>query len=287
MSEVSRALRLGTRALSLGQRTFVMGILNVTPDSFFDGGRYFDPSRAAGHALEMVAEGADLIDVGGESSRPGSVPVPVEEEARRVWPVIEAIRRESGVPISVDTTKAAVAAGALDRGADIVNDISALHFDPGMAPLVAERCVAVVLMHMQGAPQTMQTAPQYRDVVGEVRAFLAERAWAAEGLGVAKDAIILDPGIGFGKTAAHNLALLGRLDALVDLGYPVLVGPSRKSFIGRVLGLDDPGERLEGTLAALAHCVAGGAAIVRVHDVKAAVRVARMSDAIVRDRGKA
>jgi dihydropteroate synthase len=264
-----------------------MGILNVTPDSFFDGGRYFDPSRAAGHALEMVAEGADLIDVGGESSRPVSAPVPVEEEARRVWPVIEAIRRESGVPISVDTTKAAVAAGALDRGADIVNDISALHFDPEMAPLVAERGAAVVLMHMQGTPQTMQTAPQYRNVVGEVRAFLAERAWAAEGLGVAKDAIILDPGIGFGKTAAHSLALLGRLDALVDLGYPVLVGPSRKSFIGRVLGLDDPGKRLEGTLAALAHCVAGGAAIVRVHDVKAAVQVARMSDAIVRDRGKA
>jgi dihydropteroate synthase len=257
----------------------VMGVLNVTPDSFSDGGRYLDPDAAVRHALEMADEGADIIDIGAESSRPGAQPVSESEELRRLIPVVREVCRRVVVPVSVDTTKAGVARAALDAGAAIVNDISACQADPAMLPVVADAGAGLVLMHMQGTPQTMQRAPHYRSVVDEVREFLRERLQIAVRAGVAAEQILLDPGIGFGKNLEHNLALLARLDALHSLGRPILVGVSRKSFIGEVLGrgLDD---RLMGTAAAVAAAVSRGARVVRVHDVKAMRDVVRMTDAI-------
>ena len=263
-------------------RVALVGILNATPDSFSDGGRHQDPARAAEAAAEMVAAGARVLDVGAESTRPGATPVPGGEERRRLLPVLQAVRAAVRVPLSVDTTKAEVARAALDAGADIVNDVSAGRADPGMLALCARERVPVVLVHMQGTPATMQAAPCYGDVVAEVRAFLDARARAGEEAGVAREAIVLDPGIGFGKTVAHNLALLADLDSLVGLGYPVLVGVSRKGFIGQLLGGRPPEDRLLGTAAALALAVARGARLLRVHDVAAARDVVTVAEAIAR-----
>lgn len=271
------------RELNPDGRVLIMGILNVTPDSFSDGGRFLSPDAAVERALAMEKEGADIIDVGGESSRPGAEPVPVEEELRRVLPVLERLRGKLRIPISIDTTKAEVAEAALRAGASIVNDISALRFDPAMAPLVAKFGAGLVLMHMLGTPKTMQQAPHYEDVVTEVRDFLAERAQYAQSQGIPREAIAVDPGIGFGKTVEHNLELLRRLPELVELGFPVLVGPSRKSFIGAILGLGVE-ERLEGTLAACAVAVVRGADILRVHDVKEVRRAADLALHLRRER---
>jgi dihydropteroate synthase len=265
--------------LELGHRTLVMGVLNVTPDSFSDGGRFFSLDRAVEQAETMAAQGADLIDVGGESSRPGSDPVSAEEEIRRVLPVIERIAKRLNLPISIDTYKAEVARRALSSGARIINDISALRHDPEMAVLSAREGVPVILMHMQGTPKTMQIQPTYRSLMDDLAAFFVERMAAAEEAGISRDRLILDPGIGFGKTTEHNLSILRFLPRLSDLHRPILVGPSRKSFIGQVLDLPVE-DRLEGTAAAVTAAVLGGASIVRVHDVKAMVRVARMADAI-------
>jgi len=269
--------------LSLGPRTLLMGILNVTPDSFSDGGLYLKTDEAVRRGETLADEGADLIDIGGESSRPGADPAPVEEEIQRVVPVIERLAKRLAIPISIDTRKTEVARRALAAGARIVNDISALRFDPEMAPLVAQEGVPVVLMHMQGTPKTMQARPVYTDVIREIRDFFETRIQWAEQSGISRNSIVLDPGIGFGKTAEHNLEILSRLGELGASGRPLLIGPSRKSFIGRVLGLPVE-ERLEGTAAAVAVGVLNGASIVRVHDVKAMGRVVRMVEAIERVR---
>jgi dihydropteroate synthase len=257
-----------------------MGILNVTPDSFSDGGQFTTEAAAVRRGVEMAGEGADIVDVGGESTRPGAMEVPAPEEAARVLPVVRALARELDVPVSVDTTKAAVAEAALEAGAVIVNDVSAMRADPAMRGLVAASQAGVALMHMLGNPRTMQTDPRYGDVVTEVTSALLGWAAEAEAAGTGRDRIALDPGIGFGKTAAHNLSLLRHLNRLVAAGYPVLVGPSRKSFIGLALGVPLE-ERLEGTAATVAWSVAAGARIVRVHDVRPMVRVVRMTEAIL------
>ena len=264
-----------------------MGVLNVTPDSFSDGGKFLDVDRAVAHAREMAVAGADIIDVGGESTRPGAAPVNAEEELRRVVPVIERLTDGApggrALPISVDTTKAVVAERALAAGARIVNDISALRFDPRMVQVVRDAGAGVVLMHMQGTPQTMQQNPRYDDMVAEVRAFLAERIEFAEAHGLKKLQIAVDPGIGFGKTVEHNLQLLARLEEFGSLGCPVLVGPSRKSFVGKVL-TREADARLWGTAATVAWAVAHGARIVRVHDVAEMVDVVRIVEALQRSK---
>ncbi len=275
----------GRRALRFGERTLVMGVLNVTPDSFSGDGLLTGPGwldRVVEAGRRMVQEGADLLDVGGESTRPGAEPVPLEEELRRVVPAVEALREAVEVPISVDTTKAEVARQALQAGADLVNDISALRFDPDMARVVAEAGCGVVLMHMKGTPKDMQRNPQYADVVAEVREFLAERLRWADQQGISRDRVVLDPGFGFGKRPEHNLALVRNLRVFRDLGCPVLLGPSRKSTIGVVVGGLPPAERVEGTAAVVALAVAYGADVVRVHDVRVMARVVRMADAVVR-----
>jgi dihydropteroate synthase len=267
--------------LEVSKRTLIMGILNVTPDSFSDGGAFLDPDSAIAHANDLVAQGADIIDIGGESTRPGAKPVDVEEEIRRVVPAIAKLAPDVGIPISIDTTKASVARAALDAGAQIVNDVSAGRFDDEMLPLAAERKVPIVLMHMLGDPRTMQSSPSYRDVVGEIASFLAERAAVARATGVEPGHILIDPGFGFGKTREHNLVLLRRLRELACLGYPVLAGTSRKSFIGTTLDLPVT-DRLEGTAATVALAVANGASVVRVHDVGPMRRVAGMVEAVMR-----
>ena len=269
------------KSLTLGNRTHVMGILNVTPDSFSDGGRYLDAQRAVAHTRLMVEEGATLVDVGGESSRPGASPVSVAEELARVLPVIRAIVDTVDVLISVDTYKAEVARQALAAGAHLVNDITALRGDTAMASVVASMEAGLILMHMKGTPRTMQQAPHYADVVSEVRASLAASVQTAEEQGVSAERIIIDPGIGFGKTSEHNLELLKRLSEFRSLNKPLLIGTSRKSFIGNVLGLPTS-ERVEGTAATVCWAIAQGADIVRVHDVKANVRAALMTDALYR-----
>lgn len=278
----ARSWRLARRALPVGPRTLLMGVVNVTPDSFSDGGRFFEPHRAVAHGVALVAEGADLLDVGGESTRPGSRPVPPEEERRRVLPVIEALHARASVPLSVDTRKADVAGAALEAGAEVVNDVSALQ-DPAMGGVVAAARAGLVLMHMRGQPQTMQRAPTYVDVVHDVRDHLRERATAAQAAGVARGAIVVDPGLGFGKRTGRgiedNATLLGRLPELAALGYPILVGASRKSFIGNILGLPLE-ERLEGSLAAAALAAWNGASIIRAHDVRATRRVLDLVDAV-------
>ena len=269
--------RHGTMAL--GRRTLLMGIINVTPDSFYDGGKRFDPAKAVADGIGLVEVGADMIDIGGESTRPGAPPVSAEEELQRVLPVVQGLRRTVKVPISIDTYKARVARAALTAGADIVNDISALRFDPEMTVLVATERVPVVLMHMQGTPQTMQAEPRYSNVLGEVQDFLEARIGVALEAGVERDNIILDPGIGFGKTLDHNLILLRGLPVFASMGYPLLVGASRKTFIGKILDAK-PDERLEGSLAAAVVAVFGGAHIIRAHDVKETCRAVRVADAI-------
>jgi dihydropteroate synthase len=243
-----------------------MGILNVTPDSFSDAGRHLDPNAAIAAGLAMAAAGADIIDVGGESTRPRSEPTDADTECRRVLPVIQALAA-AGVVVSIDTRHAATMAAALDAGARIVNDVSALSHDPAAAPLVAARRCAVVLMHMRGEPSTMHRHAVYQDVAAEVAAELAQRVVAAERAGISREQIALDPGIGFAKHAQHSAAVLRRLPELVALGFPLLVGASRKSFIGHLSGVAEPGERLAGSLAAALFAIMHGAAILRVHDV--------------------
>jgi dihydropteroate synthase len=256
----------------------VMGIVNVTPDSFSDGGRFLDPERAIAHGRKLVDEGADVLDIGGESTRPGAAAVEAAEELARVIPVVEGL--SGTAPISIDTAKAAVAAEAIAAGAGMVNDVTALGGDPDMAALCAESGVEVVLMHMLGTPRTMQNDPRYGDVVAEVRAFLLDRVESATGAGISRDRILIDPGIGFGKTVEHNLELLGATTAFAETGLPVLVGPSRKAFIGR-LDRDAPeGERLGGTVAACLAAMDGGAAMVRVHDVAPVAQAVRVAEAI-------
>jgi dihydropteroate synthase len=245
--------------------TKLMGVVNVTPDSFSDGGLHLDPEAAIAHGRELVEAGAEILDVGGESTRPGAAVVPVEEELRRVVPVIRGLS-DLDCDVSVDTSKAEVAAAAIDAGASIVNDVTALRGDPEMAGLCAQRGVTIILMHMLGKPQTMQDDPRYDDVVAEVRDFLAERVDAAAAAGIAEERIWLDPGIGFGKTATHNMELLRRLAELRELGRPLVIGTSRKSFIGRVDG-SEASERIGGTIASSVLAAAEGAEVLRVHDV--------------------
>lgn len=262
------------------ERPVLMGVLNVTPDSFSDGGRFLDPRAALARAERLRDEGADLIDIGGESTRPGAEPVPVEEELARVLDVIEAVARQVDLPVSVDTTKLEVARRALDAGAAIINDISGLRFEPRLADLAAGSGAGLVLMHIRGEPRTMQQEIRYDDLLKEIRSELraaVERALAA---GCAREQLVVDPGIGFGKTAEHNLSLLNRLDELTGLGPPVLVGPSRKSFIGAVLDLPVD-QRVEGTLAACVLALARGARIFRVHDVRPARRALDLARAIL------
>ncbi len=260
----------------------VMGVLNVTPDSFSDGGEFSSPNAAIAHAEAMVAAGADLIDIGGESTRPGADPVDDDEQIRRVGPVIEALSRQRPpILLSIDTTRAAVVEAALDAGAFLVNDISACRDDPAMFPLLARKRAPVILMHMLGRPKTMQEAPAYDDVTAEVSGFLNERIIAAGIHGIEVHRILLDPGIGFGKTLQHNLELLRRLRELTVLGRPLVIGTSRKSFIGTITGESEPTRRLFGTAASVAWSVAKGAGIVRVHDVEPMTQVVRMIRAIL------
>lgn len=264
----------------LGQRTWLMGVINVTPDSFSDGGLYFDKDKAVERGLELAAEGADIIDIGGESTRPGSKPIPKNEEIRRVIPVISELRKRIEVLISVDTTKAEVAEAAIGAGADIINDISALRFDPKMMEVAAREDVPVILMHMKGIPQTMQINPGYKDVLQEVNAFFKDRIEEARSHGIQEEKIIIDPGIGFGKRLEDNLILINNLDSFQNLGRPVLVGVSRKSFLGKILNLP-PEERLEGTIATAILSIIRGAHILRVHDVQSIKRAVRVAETVL------
>jgi len=259
-----------------------MGILNVTPDSFSDGGRFDSTAAALAHAQELATAGADSIDIGGESTRPGSLPVPSDEQIRRILPVIRSIPGQIGnIVISVDTTRADVARAAFNAGAQMINDISAGRDDPAMLPLAAQHQLPIVLMHMQGTPQTMQANPVYLDVVAQVSAFLVERRNAAVTAGIAPSQILLDPGLGFGKTDAHNLALLREISRLAAIGQPLVIGASRKGFIGRITGESNVHSRVLGTAAVVGWCAANGAGILRVHDVGAMFKVVQMVRAIV------
>jgi dihydropteroate synthase len=273
------------RSLRLGERTLVMGVLNVTPDSFADGGRYMDPERAAAQAVSMERAGADIIDIGGESTRPGAEPLPEDEELRRVLPVLERLRSRVSVPISIDTYKAGVADAALSCGAAIVNDVSALEYDPELSAVVARRRAAVILMHTRGRSRDMYGLAQYVDVVGEVAGELGARLTAARESGIDASCIVLDPGIGFAKRAEHSGRLLAELHRLHALERPILVGPSRKSFLQRALGERTPAERDWATAAAVSASVFAGAHIVRVHAVGEMVDVVRVADALRRDAG--
>jgi dihydropteroate synthase len=282
MEAVSNAVLQWPRGrLDFSSGCLVMGILNVTPDSFSDGGQFLDADRAVAHGLEMAAQGAALLDVGGESTRPGSQPVPPAEQIRRVVPVIGALAEKIDIPISIDTHHVEVARAALMAGASILNDITALS-DKQMAELAAQHQVPAVLMHMQGTPATMQAEPHYEDVVTEVRDFLLERCTRAKSFGIPRERLFIDPGIGFGKTLTHNLLLLRNLDKLVAAGYRVLVGPSRKAFIGKLTGKEKPADRLFGTAATVTLCAAAGASVVRVHDVREMVDVVKVTNAILR-----
>ena len=273
-------LRAGSHQIELGRRTLVLGILNCTPDSFSDGGRWMGPDDIAERLREMVEEGADWIDVGGESTRPGAAPVSCEEEWRRVYPALEAARRICpDRPVSIDTTKLEVARRALDHGAVVINDISGLRFAPQLADLAARAGAALILMHMQGEPRGMQVAPHYDDAPAEIAAFLREAAQEAGRRGVPPDRIVVDPGIGFGKSREHNLEALRAIPRFAELGYPVLVGASRKSFLGQILDLP-VGERVEASLAAHVAAVLFGAHLVRAHDVRATLRAVRVADSV-------
>jgi len=271
--------RIRGRDHDLSRRGWIMGILNATPDSFSDGGRFLSPEAAVAHGLQMASEGADLIDVGGESTRPGSLVVPQDEELRRVIPVIHGLRGKS--LLSIDTTKAGVAAAALEVGADIVNDVSGLRGDPAMASLVARSGAGVVIMHMQGTPQTMQQNPCYEDVIAEVGDFFRQAMQRAVECGIDPMSIALDPGIGFGKTPEHNLRLLAGLSAFLEFQRPILIGVSRKSFLGWIAGTQDPEARLSPGVALTSLCRERGAAIFRVHDVKPHREALRMTEAIL------
>ncbi len=285
---LARTLFLRDRPFVWGQRTYLMAVLNVTPDSFSDGGEFNSLETAVAQAHRLVQAGADILDIGGQSTRPGAVTVTEAEELARVVPVITALR--SGyrdyspleIPISIDTTRASVARAAIAAGADVVNDISAATFDEAMLTTVAELQVPMILMHMRGTPQTMQQLTEYDDLMGEIQAFLETRMMAAKMVGIPPENIILDPGIGFAKTVDQNLQILRQLPQLRSLGYPLLVGPSRKSFIGYLLNQPDPKERVWGTAAACCAAIAGGADIVRIHDCREMQAVCRVADALWR-----
>ena len=277
-------LWLGNTPLPLWQRTYIMGILNVTPDSFSDGGLYLNPEQAIKHAEEMLADGADMIDVGGQSSRPGAAPVPAEVEYQRVIPVVRHLVKRYGALVSVDTYRASIAEAALDAGAVLINDISAMRFDGQMASLLARYNATVVLMHMQGTPQTMQQAPTYRHVIDDIYGFLDERLCYAMQHGIVRQRIVLDPGIGFGKTVPHCVEILRSLESFQALGQPLLVGTSRKSFLGALLQRD-VWERLEGTITSVVYAVLHGATVVRVHDVRPIVQAVRLLDALEQPPG--
>ncbi len=286
---MNHSLSLRGRLFEWGQRTYLMGILNVTPDSFSDGGQFDRPETAIAHAQHLVQLGADILDIGGQSTRPQAEEVPLTEEIQRVVPVIQALRSAaetagscSEIPISVDTTKAVVAKAAIAAGADLVNDISGATFDPDMLSTVAELKVPIVLMHLRGTPKTMQQLTNYADLIGEIYEFLAQRSEAAIAAGISADRIILDPGIGFAKTFAQNLEILQQLPRLRSLGFPLLVGTSRKSFIGHLLNQPDPQQRVFGTAATCCAAIAGKADILRVHDVAEMREVCRVADAIWR-----
>jgi dihydropteroate synthase len=272
-------LRNRTDSLVLGERTLIMGIVNVTPDSFSDGGKFLDHSSALQQARDMIDAGADVLDIGGESTRPFSDPVSEDEELQRVIPLIEGIRSLSKIPISIDTTKAVVARQALDAGADIINDVSALAFDPGMVGVAAQTGVPVVLMHMQGTPKSMQEKPHYDSLFSEIIAFLEERVRFAVMNGVKRDQILVDPGIGFGKTIEHNARIIGHIEFLHTLDRPILFAASRKRFIGAILDRDVD-EREVGTAVVNCQAIAAGAHIIRVHDVPFHKQVVRMADAL-------
>jgi len=281
-------LKLPSRTLVLGERTLVMGVLNVTPDSFSDGGQFLDPARAIEHAIAMESAGADLLDVGGESTRPGSQEVQASEEINRILPVLEGLRGRLKIPISVDTRRAAVAEFALRAGAEIVNDVSGLKNDPRIAEIAARKRVPLILMHMRGEPRTMQKAGFARDVLRDVTQGLRQSISIARKAGAAQSQIILDPGFGFGKSFAQNYELLEKLPQLAKLGYPLLVGTSRKGFLGATLARDGkpalPEERIWGTAATVTASVLNGAHIVRVHDVAEMVQVARVADCLANPR---
>lgn len=261
-----------------------MGILNVTPDSFSDRGLYFDKSEAIKRAIQMVEEGADIIDIGGESTRPGSEPITIEEELRRTIPVIEYLSKETRMPLSIDTYKSEVAKRALDKGVSMVNDISGLRFDPKMSEVVSEYKVPIVLMHIRGRPRDMQQNPVYEALIPEMMDYLRAGMIIARKSGIAEDKIIIDPGLGFGKTYDHNLEIIHNLHEFTLLKKPILIGPSRKAFIGRILGDAPVTERLEGTAAAVAISIINGANIIRAHDVKEMVKVAKVADAIKKEK---
>lgn len=275
-------LQIKGRNFLLGQRTWIMGILNVTPDSFSDGGLYLDKNKAVKRGLELAEEGADIIDIGGESTRPGSNSISTEEELKRIIPVLSDLREKTDALISVDTTKSEVARAALDHGADIINDISALRFDPQMPPLAVNRDVPVVLMHMKGTPKTMQANPSYEDLLAEVKSFFKERLETAKTLGIKREKIIIDPGIGFGKGHNDNLLLIKNLRALEEFERPIMIGISRKSFIGKILNLPVL-ERIEGTIASAVLSIIHGAHILRVHDVAPIKRAVLVAEAILEE----
>jgi dihydropteroate synthase len=276
------SLRTSRREIAIGERTLIMGVINATPDSFSDDGLYQSPEEAIEQGIRMAEEGADFIDIGGESTRPGSDPVSLAEELKRVLPVVRGLSVKISIPISVDTMKAQVAREALDAGAEIINDITSLHNDPAMAQTIAAYRAAVVLMHMRGTPKVMQKGDlSYGSVPGDMISFLQERMEKARSAGINKDRIIVDPGIGFGKTAVDNMRMIRYLAGFKELGSPVLVGVSRKSFVGYITG-GPPQERIEGTAAAVTAAVLNGADIVRVHDVLFMKKVVMMADAIRR-----
>lgn len=277
-----QAISKGPFSLEFGKKTYIMGILNVTPDSFSDGGRYTKLDEALRHAEDMVRDGADIIDIGGESTRPGAEEVSEEEEILRVVPIIERLAQKIGVPISVDTYKAHVASESLEAGAWLINDISGFTMDPEMLGLIAEKDCPAVITHIKGTPRNMQKNPVYQDVIKEVMDFLKQQVEKVVEAGARRENMILDPGFGFGKTVEHNLELIRRLDDFKSMGLPILMGTSRKSTIGTLLGGVPPLERVNGTAATVALSIANGADIVRVHDVKQMAEVAKISDAIVR-----
>ncbi|MEW6667505.1 MAG: dihydropteroate synthase [Thermodesulfobacteriota bacterium] len=279
----SLSLRWAGHFLDLDRRSCVMGVLNVTPDSFSDGGRFLEWEKAVEHGLQMAVDGADIIDVGGESTRPYAEEIPAQEELDRVLPVVHALAKELKIPISIDTVKSTVAREALRAGASMINDVSAFRFDPGMASLAAGAGVPVILMHMKGVPRDMQEDPTYGDLMGEIADFLKAALERAVAGGVREEMIVLDPGIGFGKTFDHNLVILKNLRRFGSLGRPILIGPSRKAFLGRILDRKAP-ERDTGTMAAVSAALLNGAHIVRVHNVKMAVETARVIDAVKRGR---
>lgn len=274
-------LEWGSFRLDLGKRTHVMGVLNVTPDSFSDGGLFLEKEKAIEHGIAMAGEGADFIDIGGESTRPFSKPVSIDEEIERVVPVIEVLAREIRIPISIDTWKGDVGREALKAGASMINDISALRLDPGLSSVAAESGVPVILMHMKGTPENMQKNPVYDDLVGEIKGFLEDAVKRAVQAGIQEDLILVDPGIGFGKTFDHNLQIIRQLPSFLSLGRPLLIGTSNKAFIGEILG-KKADERVTGTMATVAVAAMHGAHVVRVHNVKEAVETVRIVDAVKR-----